>query len=303
MLRTQVIDQMIRKKVVEAIKKEWAKLHDEEEWTGSEAQRKELIGMLESADKRKESVETLMEDFAKPMESWQLIIFVDVLYAFACLGNDSRNRLFGPLYCMQEWRKHSFEFAGAMYNGVMAGMMTMQKSAWDAYRKAMVHPLERLNYSAAEIKEVMDKRDFAPNGKRPEDMANEALQSLKSEGNTAFAAKDFATALSKYGEALKIAEMSDDTRAILHSNRAACAVEMENFVLAFDEAKLAIDLIPCWFKPHVWLYRSCNALGKYYEALMSASIFPDQFPDDWKNIAAAELMKAHAGWNKQALEG
>ncbi|KAG5368839.1 Hsp70-Hsp90 organizing protein 1 [Yarrowia sp. C11] len=68
---------------------------------------------------------------------------------------------------------------------------------------------------------------------------------LKAQGNAAFAAKDFPTAIDHFSKAI---EASPTPNHVLYSNRSACHSSLKNFDDALKDAQSCIDINPQWAK-------------------------------------------------------
>jgi len=65
---------------------------------------------------------------------------------------------------------------------------------------------------------------------------------LKAEGNKAYAAGDFKTAVTKYGDVLKLDSLSPADRSTILSNRAQCFIKMSEHAAAAEDCTAALDL-------------------------------------------------------------
>ncbi|OAP56294.1 hypothetical protein AYL99_09473 [Fonsecaea erecta] len=67
---------------------------------------------------------------------------------------------------------------------------------------------------------------------------------LKAEGNKAFAAKDFQTAVDKFSQAIEL----DPTNHVLYSNRSGAYASLKEYQKALDDANKTTELKPDWAK-------------------------------------------------------
>ncbi|ETI19952.1 hypothetical protein G647_08967 [Cladophialophora carrionii CBS 160.54] len=67
---------------------------------------------------------------------------------------------------------------------------------------------------------------------------------LKAEGNKAFAAKDFKTAVDKFSQAIEL----DPTNHVLYSNRSGAYASLKDYQAALDDANKTTELKPDWAK-------------------------------------------------------
>lgn len=92
---------------------------------------------------------------------------------------------------------------------------------------------------------------------------------LKEEGNRRFQRKDYAGAMEQYELALQLIDQGHPDRAILHSNRAACLMQMKppNYEEAVRECGLALDVHPGFGRALLRRARAYEAQGKFSLAL------------------------------------
>ncbi|KAL4743017.1 hypothetical protein BDV11DRAFT_179364 [Aspergillus similis] len=69
---------------------------------------------------------------------------------------------------------------------------------------------------------------------------------LKAEGNKAFAAKDYPTAIEKFTQAIEL----DSSNHVLYSNRSAVYAAQQEFEKALADAEKAVEIKPDWSKGH-----------------------------------------------------
>ncbi|RDW61210.1 Hsp90 cochaperone STI1 [Aspergillus mulundensis] len=69
---------------------------------------------------------------------------------------------------------------------------------------------------------------------------------LKAEGNKAFAAKDYPTAIDKFTQAIEL----DATNHVLYSNRSAVYAAQQEYEKALTDAEKAVEIKPDWSKGH-----------------------------------------------------
>lgn len=67
---------------------------------------------------------------------------------------------------------------------------------------------------------------------------------LKAEGNKAFAAKDFTTAVDKFSQAIEL----DPTNHVLYSNRSGAYASLKEYQKALDDAEKTTEIKPDWAK-------------------------------------------------------
>ncbi|BDD60456.1 Hsp90 cochaperone [Monascus purpureus] len=80
---------------------------------------------------------------------------------------------------------------------------------------------------------------------------------LKAEGNKAFSAKDYPTAIEKFTQAIGL----DASNHILYSNRSAVYAAQSEYQKALDDANKAIELKSDWSKGYLRKGAACRGLG------------------------------------------
>ncbi|KAK1353466.1 HSP-interacting protein [Heracleum sosnowskyi] len=88
---------------------------------------------------------------------------------------------------------------------------------------------------------------------------------LKEEGNNRFQAKDFVGALEIYNNALELIPKVHPERAVFHSNRAACLMQMKpiDYDKVIGECSLALLVQPHFVRALLRRARAYEAIGKY----------------------------------------
>ncbi|KAF7131179.1 hypothetical protein CNMCM5793_004229 [Aspergillus hiratsukae] len=80
---------------------------------------------------------------------------------------------------------------------------------------------------------------------------------LKAEGNKAFSAKDYSTAIEKFTQAIEL----EPSNHILYSNRSAVYAAQSDYQKALDDASKAIEIKPDWSKGYSRKGAACRGLG------------------------------------------
>lgn len=93
---------------------------------------------------------------------------------------------------------------------------------------------------------------------------------LKEEGNRRFQAKDYLGALQQYENALKLTPKTSPDRAVFHSNRAACLIQMKpiDYDAVISECTLALQVQPRYTRALLRRARAFEAIGKYEMAML-----------------------------------
>eukprot|EP00961_Rhodomonas_salina_P095164 1280362-Rhodomonas_salina.1 len=93
-----------------------------------------------------------------------------------------------------------------------------------------------------------------------------SAEELRQQGNAAFRAKDYASALRHYSSSL---EVEEDHRTF--SNRAACLLEQHEFKAAISDAARAVELCPSFEKAWYRKIKAYCAVRDFPRALMTAT--------------------------------
>ncbi|CAN7020439.1 unnamed protein product [Brassica rapa subsp. trilocularis] len=97
---------------------------------------------------------------------------------------------------------------------------------------------------------------------------------LKEEGNKKFQSKDFQGALDQYADALKLVPKSHRDRAVFHSNRAACLMQMKpiDYDKVISECSMALQVHPGFTRALLRRARALEAVGKYELAAQDVNL-------------------------------
>ncbi|KAK4360438.1 hypothetical protein RND71_019390 [Anisodus tanguticus] len=100
---------------------------------------------------------------------------------------------------------------------------------------------------------------------------------LKEEGNKRFQAKDFIGALQHYENALKLTPKAHPERAVFHSNRAACLMQMKpiDYDSVISECTMALQVQPRFIRALLRRARAFEAVGKYEMAMQDVQMLLD----------------------------
>ncbi|KAJ1962792.1 hypothetical protein GGI12_002437 [Dipsacomyces acuminosporus] len=109
----------------------------------------------------------------------------------------------------------------------------------------------------------------------------QAIQKLKSDGNTMFRKANHFDASQKYTEAINVAsqrplwdssQMIVEESAVLLSNRAACLLELDHPSEAYWDTEVVTRLRRNWSKGHFRMGRALMGLGRCQQAAQSFQI-------------------------------
>ncbi|KAL3344255.1 hypothetical protein AABB24_023605 [Solanum stoloniferum] len=100
---------------------------------------------------------------------------------------------------------------------------------------------------------------------------------LKEEGNKRFQAKDYVGALQQYDNALKLTPKTHPERAVFHSNRAACMMQMKpiDYDSVISECTMALQVQPRFVRALLRRARALEAVGKYEMAMQDVQMLLD----------------------------
>ncbi|KAJ3693277.1 hypothetical protein LUZ60_008757 [Juncus effusus] len=113
---------------------------------------------------------------------------------------------------------------------------------------------------------------------------------LKEQGNRLFQSKDYSSALHHYDLALKLTPRSHPDRAVFHSNRAACLMQIKpvDHELVATECSLALEAQPLFPRALLRRARALEALKRYELAMKDVQML---LTIDEGNKDAVELMR------------
>eukprot|EP00658_Telonema_sp_P-2_P032753 TRINITY_DN24172_c0_g1_i1.p1 TRINITY_DN24172_c0_g1~~TRINITY_DN24172_c0_g1_i1.p1 ORF type:complete len:399 (-),score=104.99 TRINITY_DN24172_c0_g1_i1:101-1297(-) len=123
---------------------------------------------------------------------------------------------------------------------------------------------------------------------------------LKQRGNLAFKRGDWRAAVDAYQTALSCTDLvTPQMAAILHSNMAACELELGAPREAMNQALESLELDPCYTKAHGKAVRACLDLGdlaaaRYHLVQMATAASPDDL---------AKLEKSEQGMSQALRDG
>ncbi|KAI3845011.1 hypothetical protein MKW92_027680 [Papaver armeniacum] len=105
---------------------------------------------------------------------------------------------------------------------------------------------------------------------------------LKEEGNKKFQSRDYVSALEQYDKALRLTPKNHPDRAVFHSNRAACLMQMKpvDYETVISECSLALQTQPRFVRALLRRARAFEGLGKYEMALQDIQIILADTPNN-----------------------
>ncbi|MCO5612849.1 hypothetical protein L7F22_067120 [Adiantum nelumboides] len=116
---------------------------------------------------------------------------------------------------------------------------------------------------------------------------------LKEEGNRRFQSKDYQGALSHYEQALKLTPRNHPDRAVFHSNRAACLMQMKpvQYEAVVRECTLALEIHPKFSRALFRRARALEAAGKLELALHDAQAILQEEPNHQDALELAKKLR------------
>ncbi|KAJ8649223.1 hypothetical protein MRB53_002246 [Persea americana] len=148
--------------------------------------------------------------------------------------------------------------------------------------------------------------DSAPNGAVDLDSSIflKRAHELKEEGNRRFQSKDYAGALEQYDLALKLTPKTHPERAVFHSNRAACLMQMKpvDFDAVVSECSLALQVQPRFGRALLRRARAFEALGKCEMAMQDAQALLVSDPNHRDALDIARRLRTALGIKQEAQQ-
>ncbi|KAK4782975.1 hypothetical protein SAY86_007349 [Trapa natans] len=127
---------------------------------------------------------------------------------------------------------------------------------------------------------------------------------LKEEGNKMFQNKDYAGALEQYDKALRLTPKTHPDRAVYHSNRAACLIQMKpiDYDTVISECTLALQIQPRFVRALLRRARAFEALGKSELAMQDALILLSVEPNNQDGLEIARRLRMLLGSSQQEAQ-
>lgn len=127
---------------------------------------------------------------------------------------------------------------------------------------------------------------------------------LKEEGNRRFQAKDYVGALLQYENALKLTPKIHPDRAVFHSNRAACLMQMKpiDYETVISECNLALQVQPSFVRALLRRARAFEAIGKYEMAMQDVQSLLVADPNHGDALDIAGRLRMALGPRQEAQQ-
>ncbi|EEF43800.1 heat shock protein 70 (HSP70)-interacting protein, putative [Ricinus communis] len=127
---------------------------------------------------------------------------------------------------------------------------------------------------------------------------------LKEEGNKRFQNKDYVGALEQYDNALRLTPKTHPDRAVFHSNRAACLMQMKpiDYDTVIAECTLALQVQPRFVRALLRRARAFEAIGKYEMAMQDIQILLGAEPNHQDALEIARRLRTALGPRQEAQQ-
>ncbi|CAN4078419.1 unnamed protein product [Withania somnifera] len=127
---------------------------------------------------------------------------------------------------------------------------------------------------------------------------------LKEEGNKRFQAKDYVGALQQYENALKLTPKTHPDRAVFHSNRAACLMQMKpiEYDAVISECTMALQVQPHYVRALLRRARAFEAMGKYEMSMQDVQILLGADPNHQDALEIAGRLRMALGPRPEAQQ-
>ncbi|KAM1456225.1 hypothetical protein ACFX10_005345 [Malus domestica] len=127
---------------------------------------------------------------------------------------------------------------------------------------------------------------------------------LKEEGNKRFQGKDYVGALDQYDSALKLTPKTHPDRAVFHSNRAACLMQMKpiDYETVIAECTLALQVQPGYVRALLRRARALEAIGNYEMAMQDVQVLLVADPTHRDALEIAQRLRTALGPRQEAQQ-
>lgn len=127
---------------------------------------------------------------------------------------------------------------------------------------------------------------------------------LKEEGNKMFQNKDYVAALQHYDNALKLIPKTHPDRAVFHSNRAACLMQMKpiDYDTVIAECTMALQVQPRFVRALLRRARAFEAIGKYEMAIQDVQLLLGADPSHKDALEIARRLRTALGPRQEAQQ-
>lgn len=127
---------------------------------------------------------------------------------------------------------------------------------------------------------------------------------LKEEGNKKFQAKEYVSALEQYDNALKLIPKTHPDRAVFHSNKAACLMQMKpiDYETVIAECSMALQVQPQFVRALLRRARAFEAIGKYEMAMQDVQELLGADPNHGDGLDISRRLRTALGTRHEAQQ-
>ncbi|PON56708.1 N-terminal acetyltransferase A, auxiliary subunit [Parasponia andersonii] len=127
---------------------------------------------------------------------------------------------------------------------------------------------------------------------------------LKEEGNRRFQSKDYVGALEQYDNALRLTPKTHPDKAVFHSNRAACLMQMKpiDYETVIAECSMALQVQPRFVRALLRRARAFEAIGKYEMAMQDVQVLLAAEPSHRDALDIAQRLRTALGPRQEAQQ-
>ncbi|KAE8691159.1 BTB/POZ domain-containing protein [Hibiscus syriacus] len=127
---------------------------------------------------------------------------------------------------------------------------------------------------------------------------------VKEEGNKKFQIKDYVAALQYYDDGLKLIPKNHPDRAVFHSNRVACLMQMKpiDYDTVIAECTMALQVQPCFVRALLRRARAFEAIGKYEMAMQDMQFLLGADPNHKDALEIARRLRTTLGPRQEAQQ-
>ncbi|XP_030533211.1 protein CLMP1 [Rhodamnia argentea] len=127
---------------------------------------------------------------------------------------------------------------------------------------------------------------------------------LKEEGNKRFQSKDYVGALEQYNNALNLMPKTHPDRAVFHSNRAACLMQMKpiDYETVIAECTMALQVQPRFVRALLRRARALEAIGKIEMAMQDVQVLLGSDPNNGDALEIARRLRMALGPRQEAQQ-
>ncbi|KAK8651720.1 hypothetical protein V6N13_141306 [Hibiscus sabdariffa] len=128
---------------------------------------------------------------------------------------------------------------------------------------------------------------------------------LREEGNVKYQSKDYVAALQLYDNALRLIPKNHPDRAVFHSNRAACLMQMKpiDYDAVIAECNMAIQVQPRFVRALLRRARAFEAVGKYEMAMEDVQILLGDEPNNKDALEIDQRLRIALGPRLETQQG